>query len=203
MKLLLATHNVAKVDEYKKYLKYLSRLELVSLSDLRITEDIEETGRTFRENALLKAEFFGEKTGLLTIGDDGGLEIYALNGAPGIKSRRWPGYRASDEELIDYTLEQMKDIDTINRGAQLTTGLAFYDPARRSYEYFEHAVRGTIIEEKPDEYITGFPFRALLFLPEFKKLWQNLTEEEQEQINHRKQLCNELIQFLQQNYLRA
>lgn len=201
MKLLLATHNVAKVDEYKKYLKYLSGLELISLADLGITDDIDETGRTFKENALLKAEYYAQKTGLLAMGDDGGLEINALQGAPGVMSRRWPGYRANDTELIKYTLEQMKGIEPENRNAQFTAGLALYDPNSQQYTYFEHSVQGYIINEKPEEYIEGFPFRALLFVPQFKKLWQDLTEEEQDMINHRKRLCHDLIHYLQEHYL--
>lgn len=200
MKLLIATHNVAKVDEYKKYLKYLSAVEVVSLSDIGIKDEIEESGRTFKENALLKAEFYAAKTGLITIGDDSGLEIHALDNKPGVLSRRWLGYEASDQELIDYTLENMKGIVGAQRSAQMTTGLVLYDPISKLYEYFEDSTKGFIVPKKADEYIQGFPFRALLWIPEYNKLWQDLTESEQEEVNCRKRLCTTLIRFLQESY---
>lgn len=200
MKLLLATHNVAKVDEYKKYLKYLSAIEVISLADLGIHDDIEETGRSFKENALLKAEFYAEKTNLLTLGDDSGLEIHALNNQPGILSRRWLGHEATDQELIEYTLKKLEGIEGAQRSAQMTTGMVIYDPSKKLYEYFEDSLKGFIIDQKPEEYITGFPFRALLWIPEYNKLWQDLTEDEQEEVNCRKRLCTKLINYLQDTY---
>jgi len=97
---------------------------LVGLADVGITEAPEETGISFQENAILKAKFYAEKSKLPTLADDGGLEIDALNGEPGVKSHRWihQDREDTDEELIQYTLDRMKDIVDTNRGAQLRTG---------------------------------------------------------------------------------
>lgn len=199
MKLLLATHNKAKIDEYKKYLKYYSTLELITLDDLGLHDSIDETGRTFKENALLKAQYYGDKTNLCVIADDGGLVIKALNGEPGIKSRRWLGHRASDKELINYTLERMNGIE--DRFARMVAGLIFYDPSKHFYNYFEDYCDGVITKTEPEWYIEDYPFRALLLIPEYNKLWQDLTDEELETISHRKRICQKFIEYLQKNYI--
>ena len=109
-KLLIATHNPAKFSEIKYFLKDLP-FKIVSLKDLKIKEDVKENGKTFKENAVKKAKHYGQKSGLLTIADDGGLEIDYLNGAPGIHSRRWiNGKRAGDKELIKHTLKLLKGV---------------------------------------------------------------------------------------------
>ncbi len=202
MKILLATQNPGKINEYKKYLKYGPNLEIITLSDLNITDTIDETGRTFKENSLLKAKFFAEKTELQTIADDGGLEILALNNKPGVLSRRWPGFYADDKTLIEYTLEQMKNIPKEQRQAQMVAGLTFYDPNENFYQYFEAKIQGYIIDELPETYIPGLPFRSIFFLPQFNKLWQDITEEEEQELLFRNHLCNQFIQFLQQKYFK-
>lgn len=179
MKLLLATHNQAKVDSYTQYLKYMSNLELVTLRDVGITEDIEETGRTFLENALLKAKFFGEKANILALGDDGGLEIHALNNEPGIHSRRWPTQgreRAGDEELVNFTINKMRGVKLEDRTANLTTTAVIYDPETHEYEVFEEKISGFITTEKPREIMPGFPYRAIFYIPKYDKLFQDLDE---------------------------
>ena len=118
MKLLIATHNPAKVIEYKRYLSDLE-LELVSLSDLNITEEAPEDGKTFEENAVKKVKFYHKLSNLPVIGDDGGLMIDALDDAPGVKSRRWLGYRMTDEEMIQSVIERMKNIPEGKRTCHL------------------------------------------------------------------------------------
>ena len=100
-KLLIATKNKGKIKEFRNLLSYLP-IELVTLSDIGIEDDIEESAATYKENSQKKALFYAKKSGLPAIADDGGLEINALGGEPGIKSRRWLGYEASDEELINH-----------------------------------------------------------------------------------------------------
>ncbi|OGH16878.1 MAG: hypothetical protein A3C97_02300 [Candidatus Levybacteria bacterium RIFCSPHIGHO2_02_FULL_37_11] len=98
-KLLIATKNQGKLKEISDFLSDLP-LQTVSLSDIGIEDDFEETGKTYKENSQNKAIFYAKKSGLPAIADDGGIEINALNGAPGVKSRRWLGRKASDEELV-------------------------------------------------------------------------------------------------------
>ena len=89
-KLLVATHNQGKVREFAEMLADM-QIEFLSLDDVGITMDVEETGATFRENALLKANAYAKMSGLLTLADDSGLEVDALHGAPGIYTARYGG----------------------------------------------------------------------------------------------------------------
>lgn len=118
MKLLIASHNPAKVKEYKDYLSELS-LETVSLSELGIKQVAVEDAETFEENALNKAKFYHKLTQFPTIADDGGLMIDALDGAPGVKSRYWAGYRMTDEEMIQSVIEKMKNFPNDKRTCHL------------------------------------------------------------------------------------
>src|SRR3989344_5109954 len=92
--LLIATHNTAKLKELKLGLRDLEKqgVKIITLNDLKISKNPEETGKTFRENAILKAKFYADLTNLPTIADDGGIIIPLLNNEPGVKSRRWLGY---------------------------------------------------------------------------------------------------------------
>src|SRR5882762_3706118 len=98
-KLLIATTNKGKLQEIGEFLKDLS-VQLVSLKDVGITQDVEEDGQSYEENAQKKALFYSKVSKLPAVADDGGLEINALGGAPGLKSRRWLGHEGTDEELI-------------------------------------------------------------------------------------------------------
>src|SRR4051812_15283266 len=123
-KLLIATHNPAKVAELSKGIKhYLNNVEIISLKELHISDEPEEIGKTFIENSRLKAEYYGNLAKLPAIADDGGLTIDALNGEPGIQSKRWLGRDATDQELIDYTLQKMKHIPSNKRTAQFKIAL--------------------------------------------------------------------------------
>ena len=147
MKLLLATTNPGKLTEFKKGLHPLIKFgyELVTLDELGIEEDVEETGKTFKENAIIKAEFFAQKSGLATIADDGGFVIKALNGEPGVKSRRWLGYRGTDKELIDYTLVRIRNIPDNELQAHLELCLCFFNPKTNLHYYENEKIKGNIV----------------------------------------------------------
>lgn len=187
-KLLIATTNPGKLAEIKLFLSDLS-LELVGLADVGIVDAVEETGITFEENAILKAKHYAKISGLPTIADDGGLEIDALNGEPGVKSHRWiHGDRDdSDEELIQYTLDRLKDIPEGKRGAQLRLVLALVLPSGEVLTA-EEKVRGVIPIKASEVRHKGFPYRSLLFLTEINKYYNHdeLTPTETETYNHRK-----------------
>lgn len=168
-KLLVATNNPGKFKEYKEIFKQLKiPLKLIFLRSLNIKEKVNEDGKTFKENAIKKAEFYCKLTNLPVLSDDGGMEIDYLNGAPGVKSRRWLGYEASDEEIIKFTLKKLKDVPGDKRGAQLRAvmGLAF--PGGKKVHIFEGALRGSIAEKPMMGRIKGYPFRSL-FLPSGRK----------------------------------
>ena len=116
MKLLLGTKNTAKIEEYKKYL-VRSNLQLVTLKEIGFLETPLEIGKTFAENAMQKARFYAEKTEYPTLGDDGGLEIDALDGEPGVHSRRWVGERGTDEDRIRKVFEKLEGVPPAERSS--------------------------------------------------------------------------------------
>jgi XTP/dITP diphosphohydrolase len=187
-KLLIATTNPGKLGEIKEFLQDLS-VTLVGLADVGITDFPEETGISFEENAILKAKFYAEKSKLPTLADDGGLEIDALNGEPGVKSHRWihDDREDTDEELIQYTLDRMKDVADGARGVQLRLVLALVIPGSEVFTS-EEKVRGIIPRVASAVRHEGFPYRSLLFLPEINKYYTQdaLTVTETETYNHRK-----------------
>lgn len=185
--LLIATSNPGKLAEIRRFLADLP-IAIVSLSDLKIPADAPETGKTFTENAIMKAKYYCRKSGLPTLADDGGFEIDALNGDPGVKSHRWidGGRDSTDEELIDYALLRMKSLPRAQRGAQLHLVLAFVQ-LNGDIKTAESSIRG-IVPENPSKHRTaGFPYRSLLFLPEINKFYDHsiMTEAETEKFNHR------------------
>src|SRR5712692_5397915 len=107
--LLLATSNPHKLEEFRAILSDL-HLKLVSLSDLHLDFEVEETGTTFAENAELKARTYAQVSGMLTLADDSGLEIDALGGTPGVLSARYLGRETSYEERFRSILEQLKGL---------------------------------------------------------------------------------------------
>jgi XTP/dITP diphosphohydrolase len=183
-RLLIGTHNLAKVVEYKRYLSDLP-LELISLSDLNIKEDAPENGITFEENAIKKAKFYHQLTDLPTIADDGGLMIDALNGAPGLKSRYWLGYRMTDEEMIRSVIEKMRDIPKSKRTCHLVGVIALVMPDGKVYTSWAQ-IDGIVAQRPTEKRLPGYPYRSLFYLPKFKKFYLELTDEEHEKINHRK-----------------
>ena len=199
-KLLIATTNPGKLAEIKRFLADVP-IELVSLSDIGITESVAETGSTFEENAILKATYYCQKSGLPTLADDGGFEIDALGGEPGVRSHRWiHGDREdTDEELIVYTLEKLKGLSKAKRGAQLRLVLALVFPDGGQFTV-EEKTRGVVAEKSSEHRTLGFPYRSLLFLPEIGKYYDHdlLTPEETERFNHRKRALDRLKPILKQ-----
>jgi len=196
MKLLIATTNPGKLEEIRKYLSDLP-IELVGLKDLDITDKIEETGISFKENAILKAKFYAQKSGLPVLADDGGFEIDALGGEPGVKSHRWihSDREDTDDELIEYALEKMKGIPRARRGAQLHLVLALVLPNGKIHTV-EEMVRGIVPEIPSSVRVAGFPYRTLLFFPEIGKFYNELNEEEHERFNHRKKALLEIKKII-------
>ena len=194
MKLLVATTNPGKLAEIRRFLTDIP-VELVSLKDVGIADSVEETGKTFEENAILKAKFYAQKSGLPTLADDGGFEIDVLGGEPGVKSHRWidSTRENSDEELIAYTIKRMKDIPEDKRGAQLRLVLALVLPDGQLFTS-EASVRGIVPVNPTGTHIEGFPFRSLLYLPQIQKYYNQdeLTDKENETYNHRKRALEKL-----------
>lgn len=186
--ILISTKNQGKLKEIKNFLSDLS-VNLVSLSDIGIKEEVEEDGKTYEENSKKKALFYSKKSGLPTIADDGGIEIDALGGGPGIRSKRFFGKNgkdATDEEIIEKMIKISSNLPKNKKGAKFIALITLALPDGRTW-----SVRGEvlgIISEKPYmKLLHGYPYRSFFYLPEIKKYYHEneLTNEEQKSYNHR------------------
>lgn len=196
-KILLATHNPAKLEELKFGLKELEKygITFLSLNDVGVESEPEETGKTFQENSEIKARYYSKITTLPTIADDGGLIIPSLGNQPGVRSRRWPGYQATDEELIKFTLSKLHGFLGEKRIAFLETCVTFYYSSHPKGEILIHKqekIKGRIAEKPSNKPTNGYPFRALFIVDRFNKYYDDLTEKEHKKINHRYQALKEL-----------
>jgi XTP/dITP diphosphohydrolase len=158
-RLLIATTNGAKVREYRRLLGDMA-IELVAPE---APPEVEETGTTFEANALLKARAYAAWSGLPSLADDGGIEIDALGGEPGVRSARWLGRPASDDELIAHTLERLRGVPPAGRGAQMRVVCALAVPGQGE-TIGQGVIRGVIAEQPLPTRDAGFPFRSV-FVP--------------------------------------
>jgi XTP/dITP diphosphohydrolase len=201
--LLIATHNPAKKIELREGLLPLEKsgVALLFLDDLHITADPEETGKTFEENAQLKSEYFAKLTGLPTVADDGGIMIDALNGQPGVHSKRWLGRDATDEELIAHTLTTLQSIPTGQRTARFHIALWYTNPARNTHHLSSADLDGSIALRVGPDAKRGFPYRALFLVERFHKYYDELTAQEHAEVNHRLKAIRLLVPFIQNDLI--
>jgi len=192
-KILIATTNPGKVREYSEFLKELN-LTFLSLKDVGITKDVEETGTTYKENAALKAVTYSKESGIPAISDDGGLEISALGGKPGLHSRRWVGGVGKDEDIIKKMIEVSKNLAENNRRATFKIIVAFALPDGKVWTKSGN-VSGIIAKKPLLKLLKGYPYRSFLYLPRLKKYYHEseLTEAEQKQYNHRYKALQKLL----------
>lgn len=188
MKILIATKNPGKAREIKEFLG--NSFQTVALTDFSDAPDVEETGETFEKNALLKAQAYFKWSGIPSITDDGGLEIDFLNGEPGVKSRRWPGYEATDEELIEMVLKKLQNVPKEKRTSRLRTLGLYFDG--KNILSRTASISGSVVESYCGHCEKGYPFRAIFLIPQLNKLYQDLTYDEHEKINHRRIVYSQL-----------
>lgn len=188
MKLVFATNNQHKLDEVRKVVT--GDFEIVSLSEIDCHDDIPETADTLEGNALQKARYIKEHFGYDCFADDTGLEVEALNNAPGIYSARYAGPGHDSEANMNKLLQEMKDKK--NRKAQFRTAIALILNGK---EYlFEGIVRGSIITEKRGN--SGFGYDPI-FVPEnCTETFAELGNDIKNQISHRAEAVKKLIEFL-------
>ncbi|HLX38097.1 MAG TPA: non-canonical purine NTP pyrophosphatase [Candidatus Binataceae bacterium] len=190
-RLLIATTNPAKLAEYRILLHQMDiQLEPVSLADAGITDVPEETGDTFCDNALLKARFYFARAGFPTLADDGGLEVDALGGAPGIHSHRWLGVaNPSDRALAEEVIRRMEGVEKRRRTARIRAAIAIvhesYSGGMREV-CAEAAIEGLIAPRAFPEIRRGFPYRAVLWLPERACYLGELGDDEEARISQRR-----------------
>lgn len=185
--LLVATKNPGKFREICEALSGVP-FSLVSLVDLKIDDsDFVEDGETFAENATKKARYYFEKTGLLSLGEDSGILVDALDGELGVKTRRWgAGEKAGDEEWIDFFMDRMAD--KIDRGAKFVCSACVYgnDPkGREIFEEFFGETFGRISEKIEAPILPGIPLSSCFIPDGFEKVYAALSVGEKNSISHR------------------
>jgi XTP/dITP diphosphohydrolase len=187
-RILVATTNPAKLSEYRLLLREFD-LEVLSLADAAIREAPEETGASFRDNALLKAWYYFDRAGLATLADDGGLEVDALGGAPGVHSHRWLGSdQVTDRALADAIIARMESVEKRQRTARLRAAVAlvFKDGGAVREAIAEDSIEGMIAPRVYAEIRPGFPYRAVMWLPERGCYLAELGEEEEARLSQRR-----------------
>jgi XTP/dITP diphosphohydrolase len=188
MKLVFATNNKNKILEVKQLLN--DSIEIISLESIGCFEKIPETGDTIEENAIMKANYVTQKYGYNCIADDTGLEVDALNGAPGVFSARYAGEQRSSEDNMDKLLDALSN--TTNRKAQFKTIIALNLNGRQ--HLFTGIARGEITLEKIGN--QGFGYDPI-FIPEgHTATFAQLSLEEKGLISHRGKATEQLINFL-------
>ncbi|WP_426477778.1 RdgB/HAM1 family non-canonical purine NTP pyrophosphatase [Chryseobacterium sp. CBSDS_008] len=187
MELLVATHNAHKKEEIQQILG--SGCVVKSLTDYNIHEEIVEDGDSFHANALIKAKYCFEKTGVPSLGDDSGLVVEALDGRPGIFSARYAGDHDFAKN-IEKVLEEMQGIE--NRKAYFVTVLCYYD--ENGAQYFEGRAHGNLLTENKG--FKGFGYDPV-FVPEgHERTFAEMDPEDKNKISHRKQALDLFMDFL-------
>lgn len=168
--IVYATTNPGKFSEVAKLFAGHG-ITIHSPSEYSVAIEVEETGHTLEENAILKAEAYMNaiKDNVVVLGDDTGLEIEALGGEPGIKVRRWKGYKMTDEEIIDYTIERLKNIPKNKRQAQFRTVIAVAVKGSQT-KTFSGILKGVIVEQPHSYREAGVPFQPLFYSTEYKRM---------------------------------
>ena len=192
VKLLVATHNLGKKQEYADLLGGLG-LELVSLSEVGIAHKVEETGDSYAENALQKARSYATVSGLLTLADDSGLDVDALCGAPGVHSARYAGEGASDEERYELLLSDLQDVPDEQRTARFRCVIALVWPDGRA-QTVEGICEGRIALTPRGEH--GFGYDPVFYVPEYRQTMAELAPETKNRISHRAQAAAKAREIL-------
>ncbi len=181
MKIVLASRNRHKIAELETMLRgYLPEVELLSLDEVGITEEIEENGSTFEENALIKAKA-AAKSGYIGVGDDSGLTVEALGGAPGIYSARYAGGHGDDEANRQLLLHNLAGI--ADRRAAFVCAIACVFPDGREPIVVTGRCDGKILYQ--EEGSGGFGYDSLFCYEEYDRSFAAVTQEQKDAVSHR------------------
>jgi len=186
--LVFATNNAHKLEEVAA--KIAGKIQLLSLDDIGCYADIEETGTTFRENASIKSNFIYNKYHLNCFGDDSGLEIDALNGAPGVYSARYSGEHGNHSANIDKVLKKMEGLT--NRSARFRIVISLIWEG--SEHFFDGTVEGTIRHERSGT--AGFGYDPIFEPAGYSITFAEMTMEQKNAISHRARAMVGLMEFL-------
>jgi len=200
-RLLIATRNPTKFERLKKLLCSY-KLQVLSLNDVGISQGVDESGKTFEENAVLKARFYAKLSNLPVLGDDSGLEIDALDGWPGVYSRRIFGPSkpdATDDEVVSETLKRMTKVPFEKRTCHFTAVMALLIPPDKLH-VTHSSTDGYIITEPKGIRKPGFPMESIFYLPDLDKTAAELDQEGnlENYLTHRKNAIIKLEPYLKE-----
>jgi XTP/dITP diphosphohydrolase len=180
-RLLLATSSQKKLAELRSIFAGLP-LSLLTLRDAGVEMEVEETGETFRDNAALKAEQYARAAGLPALADDSGLEVDALGGDPGVRSARYAGPDATDDDRIALVLGALDALPDAPRSARFRCVMALADP-ERLIDTVEGVCEGTIAAAPRGS--NGFGYDPIFLLPDLGRTMAELTAAEKDALSHR------------------
>ena len=186
--LVIATRNLGKLEEFKVLMKDLP-IEIKCLADFDEIEEPAETGRTFAANARLKAQYYAKKTGVPCIADDSGLEVQALDGAPGVRSARYAGEKATDAENNEKLLHIMKF--QVKRTCRFRCALAVALPNGKVLHEVDGICEGMLLHAPLGE--GGFGYDPLFWSTELHKGMAEASMQEKNKISHRGKAIRKLV----------
>ena len=193
MELIIASQNQNKLVEFKKILG--DKINLFSLSDIGLNQEIPENEKTIKKNAMFKAKFVNTLTGKNVFADDTGLEIDSLNGEPGVYSARYSGVDRSSDKNIELVLRKLKN--KANRNSRFKTIISLIIDGKSVN--FEGVVEGKITEEKRGN--NGFGYDPIFQPNGYASTFGEMSLKEKNKISHRSIAINKMVQYLKENNL--
>jgi len=194
VRLLVASNNKKKLEELEQILRGL-KVELISLKSFPEVKEVEEDGKTFKENAEKKALGFAKQSGCLTISDDSGLCVDYLEGAPGVHSARFSGPQRDDVKNCEKLLEALKGVPKEKRSASFQCAIALASPSSIVH-VVEGRVDGQITEAMQGE--SGFGYDPLFYYGEFGKTFAQVPPEKKHRVSHRGKALSRMKEYLEQ-----
>ena len=193
MELIIASQNQNKLVEFKKILG--DKINLFSLSDIGLNQEIPENEKTIKKNAMFKAKFVNTQTGKNVFADDTGLEIDSLNGEPGVYSARYSGVERNSDKNIELVLTKLKNKS--NRNSRFKTIISLILDGKSVN--FEGVVEGKITEEKRGS--NGFGYDPIFQPNGYSSTFGEMSLNEKNKISHRSIAINKMVQYLKENNL--
>jgi XTP/dITP diphosphohydrolase len=192
MELVLATRNRKKIEEIRRITEGLE-VRVFTLDDFPGCPDVEENGTTFEENAVVKAVTVAKYTGIPALADDSGLEVSALNGAPGVRSARYAGEGADDAKNVQKLLESLHGVKERNARFACCIALAYPDGPVNTFLDYAEGIIGT--GPKGDN---GFGYDPVFFPKGYDRTFAEMRDEEKDSLSHRGKALDKLRHFLKQ-----
>ena len=192
-KIVVASQNEGKIREFREMFEPQG-YEVLSLGDFPDMPDIEETGTTFEENAVIKAQAVTDRYGIRAVSDDSGLEVDAFGGMPGVSSARWLGHDTSYAYKNQVILDRLKG--NPDRGCRYVCAIAVTDPGKAPV-VFRETVECRIAEQPAGE--NGFGYDPIMYYEPFGKTMAEMTKDEKNGISHRGKAIRKLQEWINEN----